>query len=152
MTNAIEYTDDDIIQIATAQRNLMQAVRTILLMSIALVLLAYLGESVSEGGAPSRETRIVAVLAFFLLQMFLGGFYTFRLDKALKAQGPLAWVGAVLAGLLAPTCAGLIAMAMVSHRAAKVLKLQGLKIGFMGVSQPDLDNWQRARRTTLPAA
>jgi hypothetical protein len=138
MSNQSEYSDEDIIRIAKAQKSVMNAICAILLINLTFFFVAQsVGQSVGGG----------AVAVLFLLEMFIAGFYTFRLDKAMKAQGAMAWIGGVLAGLFALTLVGLVVMAMVSSRATKVLKQRGLKVGFMGVSQQNLDRWQSSNQT-----
>ena len=82
------------------------------------------------------------------LMMFLAGFYTFALDKAMKSSAASAVIGALLAALLSFGCIGLLVMGMVSSRAGKILKVRGLKGGFMGVSQQSLDAWKAANHTS----
>lgn len=131
MATQVEYSNEDIIRIAKAQRNVMGAVCAILLINIAFFMFAQF-----LGGGPFS---VVVVATLFLLEMFTAGFYTFRLAKALRSQDVAAWIGAVLAGLLALTFVGLVVMAMESSRATKVLKARGLKVSVMGVSQQDID-------------
>lgn len=85
-----------------------------------------------------------SILILILVLMFVTGFYTFQLDTAMKAPPVSAWIGALLAAVFSVTCIGLVIMAMVSSRAGKLLKTRGLKGGFMGVSQQNLDTWQIA--------
>jgi Mg2+ and Co2+ transporter CorA len=157
MPTPIEYKNADIIGIAKAQRSLMRAVCAVLLINVsffvaAQAISAFLAaQAIDVGGPSDRLSDIVgalAVWAFILLEMFITGFYTFRLNKAMKARRIRAWFWSILAGLFAWACVGLLIMAMVSSDATKILKSRGLKVGFMGVSRLDLERWQSANKPT----
>lgn len=131
MASPIEYCIGDIIQIAEAQRKLMRAVCAVFAIWISFFFVGLL-----------QLGPLLVIL--ILLMIFLAGFYTLQLDLALKASTASAVIGALLAALLSFGCIGLLIMGMVSSRAGKVLKLRGMKVGFMGVSRQNLDIWQAA--------
>ncbi len=133
MATKIEYSNDDIIRIAEAQRSLMRAVCGILAIWVSCFFVGLL--------------HLGPLLVILLpLMMFLAGLHTFTLDKAMKSSVASAVIGALLSALLSFGCIGLLVMGMVSSRAGKVLKARGLNGGFMGVSQENLDKWKAANQ------
>jgi hypothetical protein len=138
MATKIEYSNDDIIQIAEAQRSLMFAVCGI----VALwVLCSFVG--LFHLGLPVLVTLLIPI-------MYLAWFHTFTLEKAMKSSTASAQLGAFLAALLSSGFIGLLVMGMVSSRAAKVLNAHGLNGGFMGVSRQSLDTWKAANQPQSP--
>jgi len=137
MTSQIKYNKEDIVQIVKAQRSLVKALSAILLINLTCWLFK----------RPIVQSIGINILFLFPLNIFIAGFYTFRLDRTLKGRIIMSLIAAVLAGFLAFTFIGLLVMGMVSSRATSVLKQQGLKVGFMGVSQRNFDRWQSTTQT-----
>jgi hypothetical protein len=129
VATVIEYSKDDIIQIAEAQRSLGRAVWGILAIWVSFFFVGLL------------QLQLL-LLILIPVVMCLAGFNTFTLEKAMKSSAASAALGALLAALLSLGCIGLVVMWMVSSRAGKVLKARGLNGGFMGVSREDLDKWK----------
>jgi GYF domain 2 len=129
--NLTQHNNGEIIQIAQSQKSLVRVVVTVFAFNI-------LGASIGF--------HHLAPLAPVLIPAIMGacGFFTYRMERAMKSSGSHAWIAAIFAALLSLTCVGLAIMALVSSRATKLLKSRGLNVGFMGVSQQDLDNWQTA--------
>lgn len=128
----IAYSRDDVARLARSQRSLIGFVTAAFLANIAFLFV---------GGCLTREAQQIVPLALFFCEMLWGGYATYELDRALKSQAAMSWVAAVIAGLFAIFIVGLVVMLLISSRASRVLRREGLRVGFMGVKDQAIKDW-----------
>ncbi|MGD0090844.1 MAG: hypothetical protein ABSE73_13070 [Planctomycetota bacterium] len=148
MATEIEFKGDDIVRIAAAQKGLRRASLLVLIANALLwtLLLTPLSERL---GIKFTWIIFVAVVPLFIAQALIAGSCAFLSARSLKIEEVMAWLAAVLAGLLTwPPLffMSLLVMWWLLAEGTKILRKAGLKAGLTGVSEQDLDSWQAANK------
>jgi len=128
-----KHSRERLVTMATAQRNVIMLYLILILAS--LFLLATLIALATQFGIPEKHLGLLSTLdlsvrlVFFVLVAIQGG----RLARAVEGANAMAYQ--ILFWI---PCLNVVALLVLSSRANRIMKENGIKVGFLGVNPSDI--------------